>query len=286
VTGGTEGSEFTLVRYDVTDHIATITLDDPEHLNNITHGPDGMQGQLVRALRMADDDPDVRCVVVTGAGRAFCSGGNMGSTNVPRETAAEWHTFLESHVRFYEEVRNRRKPSIGAINGMCYGAGFIMASHLDLLVASDAARFGLIEARFGAGGVDVFPYLVGAQWAKFLVLSGEIISARKAKEIGLILETVEHDRLLDRVYDLARRIAAMPAEAVAMNRRVVDDAMLMMGWRENREHALALNAINISNMRNVTTLDGRKLMEILENEGFPAFREARDAPFDTPWLED
>jgi enoyl-CoA hydratase/carnithine racemase len=278
--------DFTTVRYEVADHVATITLDDPDHLNNISHGTEGMQGQLISALKLADDDPAVRCVVVTGAGRAFSAGGNMGSTNVPRETAADWHAFLESHVRFYEEIRNRRKPSIGAINGICYGAGLILASHLDLLVASEAARFGLIEARFGAGGVDVFPYLVGVQWAKFLVLSGEIISAQKAKEIGLILETAEPDRLHERVGDLARRIAAMPAEATMMNRRVVNDATLMMGWRQNREHALALNAINIANLRNVTTLDGRNLMDILDNEGFAAFREARDAPFHTPWLEE
>ncbi len=166
--------------------VVRISFNRPEQLNALSHGPDSVHENLNQALGEADADDDVRCIVVTGTGRAFSSGGDMrqGRQEMPsltvwnggaRHNAWDSYMFHEEEDGDMELVHNLHKPVIAMINGMCYGAGLIFAAHCDLRLASDRARFSLIEARMGASGVDVFPYIIGNQWAKFLMLSGEII---------------------------------------------------------------------------------------------------------------
>ncbi len=280
--------KFDSILYSVAGGVATITLNRPEQMNAIDHGPGSMQRQLVLALEHADQDPDVRCVVVTGAGRAFSSGGltSAGGPGRPRGSAADWYWFHVDGDIDNERIRELRKPVVGAINGICYGFALMMAMHFDILIASDRARFGLIETRFGATGADILAYHVGAQWAKFLTLSGELISAAKAKEIGLVLEVVPADKFDSKVRDLARRIAAMPPDAVMFNRRVINAALTNMGWKAQKQVALGLNAVTNSLRETVTTADGRKLGDILKYEGWAAYKAARDGSFTPPWLDD
>lgn len=272
-----------LVTYEATDGVAIVTLDDPKRLNVIGHGPGSMADQLQHAMERADADDDVRCVVLTGNGRAFSAGGDLGGTKI--ETPFEWFSFIESNVKESERVRAMRKPTIGAINGICFGYGLILSTHLDFLVASDEATFGLIETRIGSTGVQMLPFLVGPQWAKFLALTGEVITAAKAKEIGLVLEVFGADVFLDKALDLARRIAAMPAEGVMLNRRVVNGAMTMMGWDHQREFSIALNTVTNMMVKQAKAADGRVLSEILATEGWAEYKAARDAAFATPWLD-
>jgi len=272
------------VLYRVADRIATITLNRPDRLNAIDHGPGSMQRAILQALETADQDDEVRCVIITGAGRAFSSGGDLGA-GAKLHTAVDWYWFLGEEDMDNERIRTLRKPVIGAINGLCYGAAMIMAAHFDLLVAVDSARFGYIETRYGGTGVDVMAYLVGPQWARFLAMSGELITARKAKEIGLVLEVFGPDEFEERVVDLARRIAAMPPTSVQLNRRVITGATRMMGWGQQKDLALALNAVTNSAGREAATPDGRKFSDLIK-QGWQVFKEARDAAFRTPWLKD
>jgi enoyl-CoA hydratase/carnithine racemase len=271
------------ILYEVRDGVALVTLNDPEKLNVIDHGPGSMADDLLRALAIADADPDVRCVVLSGAGRAFSAGGHTAGGE-PLESPVEWYEFLEGNTRETDEIRSMRKPTIGAINGICYGFGLILATHLDMLVAVDTARFGLIETRFGSTGVQTLPFLVGPQWAKFLALTGEIITANKAKEIGLVLEVFPAETFEEKTLDLARRVAAMPKEGVMFNRRVVNSALMVMGWAVQRDFALALNTLTNLHVRDARAADGRVLSEVMRSEGWKAFKTARDAPFETPWL--
>jgi enoyl-CoA hydratase/carnithine racemase len=279
------------VLYSVHDHVATITLDDGDHLNPITHGPGSMEDDILTGLQRADADAEVRCVIVTGSGRAFSSGGGGGGAGYANggnpstaETALDWYRFLGQWGDNLETIRELRKPVIGAINGMCYGAALIMAAHFDFLIAADSARFGLIETRFGATGVDVFTFLVGPQWAKFLALSGEIISAQKAKEIGLVLEVVPRAQLEARVADLARRVAAMPSDAVVLNRRLVNAATKIMGWTMTKELSRALDAVTNSVSHLAVSADGRNFKAMRLAGDWEGLKDARDAPFREPWL--
>ena len=272
------------VLYSVKDGVATITLNRPNQLNPITHGPNSMQRSIVERLEQADADDEVGCVIVTGSGRAFSSGGDVVS-GTPPQSGVDWYWFLSEEEVDNERIRELRKPVIGAINGLCYGAAFIMATHFDMLIASRTARLGLIETRFGGTGAESLNYLVGAQWAKFLALSGELITATKAKEIGLVLEVVEPDQLLDRVQDLGRRIAAMPRETMLINRRMINVGMNMSGWKAQKEAGLAFNAAANSNAKEHTAWNGERFSDLMK-QGFKHYKEVRDAPFKEPWLSD
>lgn len=268
-----------LVLYRSKDRIATITLNDPERLNALSHGPGSIEDELLKAFERADAADDVRVIVVTGEGRAFSSGGAGGRHE---NSAPEWYRFLTSVEEVHSSLYRLRKPIIGAINGMCYGVAMRLVAHFDILIAVEGAKFGLIETRFGATGVEPLPYLVGSQWAMFLALSGEIITAQKAKEIGLVLEVFPEDQFLDKVYDLARRIAAMPHVAVQMNRKLIHASMQMMGWDNAIEVARALNAITDSVQDEAVADDGRRFATLKADP--KEFRTARDAPFRKPWL--
>ncbi|HVW18113.1 MAG TPA: enoyl-CoA hydratase/isomerase family protein [Solirubrobacteraceae bacterium] len=272
------------VLYDVRDGVATVTLNEPERLNPISHGPRSMQREIVECLVAGDDDPAVRCNVVTGAGRAFSAGGTMSDGLPGGEAVLGWHDLLEVDARDNARIFELRKPVIGAINGLCYGAALIMALHFDLLVAREDARFGLIETRFGGSGVEMLPFWVGPQWAKFLALTGEIVDARKAKEIGLVVEVVASDEFAERIADLARRVAAMPNDAVVLNRRVINGWLKLHGWAAQAHYAPAVNAITSAVSVTAEMGDGRRPLELLRSEGWEAFKDARDAPFREPWL--
>ncbi|CAN5210899.1 hypothetical protein BH09ACT10_BH09ACT10_17200 [soil metagenome] len=267
----------------VTGGVATFTLNRPDRLNAMDHGPGSLQRELVDALEAADHDDDVRCSVITGAGRAFSSGGELGAAQ-ELHSSSDWYWFLKQEDDDNERIRNLRKPTIGAINGMCFGAALIMAANFDILVASDQAKIGLIETRFGGTGVDVLAYHVGPQWAKFMCLSGELLTARKAQEIGLVLATFDDDIFAEKVADLGRRIAAMPPGAAVMNRRVVNGALNHMGWGSQKDMALAMNAVANGDQLSHATQDGRPFSELMK-QGWKTFKDARDEPFRTPWLD-
>jgi enoyl-CoA hydratase/carnithine racemase len=274
---------FTNVVYEVREHVAWVTLNRPDRLNALSHGPGGMHEEIVAALARSDADPDVRCVVITGAGRAFSSGGDLrdGSS---RSGPVGWYRFMEEEDQDFAKIRECRKPVIAAVNGLCYGAGFILAAHADIRVAASSARFGFIEARMGGTGVEIFPFLVGVHWAKFLMLTGELITAQKAQEIGFIIDVIPDEDFENRVADLARRVAHMPSDGVMLNKRMIDMTADILGFAANKSAARGMNALVGDSGTRSRTLDGRLLSEILSTEGFKAFLAARDEPFKTPWL--
>ena len=270
------------VLYDSAGGVGVVTLNRPERLNALDHGPGSLHRDLSDAVAYADADPDVGCIVVTGAGRAFSAGGAIRG-ELPR-SGLEWHRFLLTQDEDNERLRSTTKPVIGAISGYCYGAGLILACNFDILLAAESARFGFIEMRFGDPAGEVLTYLVGPQWAKFLALSGEIISARKAKEIGLVLDVFPDDRMLAKAKDLARRIAAIPQPAVALQRRMVNAALDNMGWRSQKAVANALNALQAANRNEHRDREGRRFVDLQETD-WAEFKRARDRPFEPPWLE-
>jgi enoyl-CoA hydratase/carnithine racemase len=270
------------VLYKKAGAICTITLNRPERLNAIDHGPGSLHRDMTDAVSRANADDDVRCIIITGAGRAFSAGGYIRGA-LP-ESPMDWYEFMRVQDEDNERLREMPKPVIGAINGLCYGAALIMVCNFDFLIAVDSAELGFIEMRYGDPAAEALAYLVGPQWAKFLAISGELLTAQKAKEIGLVLEVFPQETFMAKVYDLGRRIAAIPPTAVAMQRRLVNCAMENMGWRNQKNVANALNALLATHGKEHRTADGRRFAD-LRSESWPAFKEARDAPFRPPWLD-
>lgn len=177
------------VRYEVADGIATVTLNRPETLNAIT--PD-MGRRYVDLLRQADADPDVRAIVVTGAGRGFCSGADL-------RLLAEGADALEAYAAAGQEelatvALSIGTPVVAAVNGPCAGLGFVLAIANDVRFAGPEASFSVTFPRLGLvaeyGSAWLLPRLVGMPRATDLLLSGRRIGADEAARIGLVLESV------------------------------------------------------------------------------------------------
>ena len=204
----------TLVSYEIAEHVATITYNRPDTLNAINAE---MRQSLNHAFSRFRDDEDAWVAIVTGAGRAFCAGGDMREGGATGEFAG---TFWEKPtVNSFESGWEIYKPVIAAVNGICLGYGLTLVTWCDFVIASDRAEFGYPEVRLGVPtivGAIRLPQRVSWQYAMEMLLTGEPIDAERAKEIGLAGWVVPHDQLMDEARALARRlVAAAPLAARA-----------------------------------------------------------------------
>lgn len=209
------------VLYDVVDGVATITLNNPERKNAFS--ADMLTGCQAAFLRAAADDA-ARVIVLTGAGEAFCAGGDV--SNMGREiTAVERKTHLWERMQGVPRVMERvDKPIIGMINGDAVGGGMDVAMMCDMRIASEKARFSEGYVRLGLvpgdGGAYYLPRLTGIAKALELLLTGDFVDATEAARIGIVNKTVPHDKLVEEAYGLAKRIASRPPLAVRMTKRL------------------------------------------------------------------
>jgi enoyl-CoA hydratase/carnithine racemase len=209
--------DFTVVRYEVSEHVATITLNRPERLNAIVRE---LGEQLHEAFRQAQRDVDVRCVVLTGAGAGFCSGDDIvdfwGNAEMMRESLEQLRELNPEHSRL--ELLQFDKPVIAAVNGVAYGIGFDLALMSDIRLASTTARFGDLRVRWGAvadfTALLRLPQLVGLSNASELLFTGQKIDAEVAKDMGLVSRVYPPDELLPAANALAATIAAQPPLAL------------------------------------------------------------------------
>jgi enoyl-CoA hydratase/carnithine racemase len=204
-----------LATYEVDGHVATITYNRPDSLNAINAG---MRRALNEAFARFRDDEEAWVAIVTGAGTAFCAGGDMqdgaGSTGEFGGTFWEKPT-----VNSFESGWEIYKPVIAAVNGYCLGYGLTLVTWCDFVIASDRAEFGFPEVRLGVPtivGAIRLPRRINWQYAMEMLLTGERIGADRAKEIGLAGWIVPHDRLMEEARTLAGRlVAAAPLAARA-----------------------------------------------------------------------
>ncbi|MGH1561412.1 enoyl-CoA hydratase-related protein [Mumia sp. DW29H23] len=236
-------SDFQQIRYEVADRVATITLDRPTRHNAFTPV---MRYELHDALELADGDDGVRAVVVTGEGRSFCAGADLGdASDKPFSYARADHRDSRSDADTVEglprdgggvvslRVAQMRKPVIAAINGAAIGVGITMTLPMDIRIAAESARFGFVFARRGiapeATSSWFLPRVVGISQAMDWTLTGRVFGAQEAREGGLVSRVVPDAELLDVAHDYARQIAdATSAPSIAATR-----AMLWSSLSEN-----------------------------------------------------
>jgi 2-(1,2-epoxy-1,2-dihydrophenyl)acetyl-CoA isomerase len=200
----------------IDDGIATLTLNRPEALNALSM--DIRNGLLESLQRLAEDD-SVGCIILTGAGRGFCAGGDVKSMG---ERAARGMEARAEGIRFSNRIpmlmRTLSKPIIGMINGVAVGAGLSMALACDLRVAARSARFGTGFLKIGLsgdwGGSWTLTRLVGTAKARELYLLGDMISADEAHACGMVNRVVDDSELLAATTAMARRIADLPRVTV------------------------------------------------------------------------
>ncbi len=236
-----------LLTFEVRDHIAYITLNRPDKRNALSFA---LMCQINSALMEADDLRDVRVVVLSGNGIDFCAGADIGDgpvpTPVPTETSKgydpvdyrvrdenfdddNWLTELGVAQRMF--IHHMHKPVIAKVHGNCLAAGSDIALLCDLVVMADDAKIGFPAGRsIGSPATHMWTYLLGPQWAKRMLMTGDVLSGIDAAKLGLALDSYPADQLDEAVDKLARRIALMPYDLLATHKRIVNLALEMMGW--------------------------------------------------------
>jgi 2-(1,2-epoxy-1,2-dihydrophenyl)acetyl-CoA isomerase len=209
--------------------VRTLTLNRPQALNSFTAE---MHRQLRAQLDAAADDSAVRCVVVTGAGRAFCAGQDLSEISSPSVVG---NVVERLYKPLALRIRTMPVPVIAAVNGVAAGAGANFAFGCDIVVAARSASFIQAFSKIGlvpdCGGTWLLPRLVGRAHAIGLAMTGDKLPAEDAQRMGLVWQVVDDAALASSAAALAERLAAMPVRALAQTRRAIDAAM-GLGYEE------------------------------------------------------
>ncbi|HYE44310.1 MAG TPA: enoyl-CoA hydratase-related protein [Caulobacter sp.] len=226
------------VTYEVADHIATITLNRPEQRNALNWDA---YARLEAALRLAVTDPLARCVIVTGADPAFCSGDDVREIMAGPKAASADPAPVVRHRPTPAAMAALEcdKPLIAAVNGAAVGWGMELALYADIRIASEKARFAELFIKRGlvcdVGGFYRLPSIVGPAKAAELLFTGDVIDAAEALRIGLVSEVTPHAELMARARSLAARIAVNPPLALrymkeGLRRGTYGDPRELGGW--------------------------------------------------------
>jgi 2-(1,2-epoxy-1,2-dihydrophenyl)acetyl-CoA isomerase len=213
------------IRLELTEGMATITLNRPDKLNAIN---EVMQAELAGALDRLEADATIRALLLTGAGRAFSAGQDltdrvMGEGDAPPDLG---DTLDRLHNPLIRRLRRLERPIVCAVNGVAAGAGANLALACDLVLAARSANFIQAFCRLGlvpdAGGTYVLPRLVGAARAMGLALLGEPLTAEQAAAWGLIWRVVDDEQLMPEASALARRLATQPTKGLGLTKRALN----------------------------------------------------------------
>ena len=211
----------TLLRIDAADHITTLTLNRPDSMNPLGAAGDG--DIFAAACDAINADMDIRCVILTGAGRAFSAGGDIKAmkekTGNFGGTAPEIADGYRNNIhKILRALYSLRVPLIAAVNGPAIGLGCDLACLADMRIASAKAKFGVTYLKLGIipgdGGTWILPRIIGEARAAELFYTGDVIDAQTALDWGLVSRVVEHDVLMEQAQELAGKVAAMPPHAL------------------------------------------------------------------------
>lgn len=260
------------VRLEKNGRIATMTLDKPERMNAIGDFDDC--ADFVAALAEVNDDPEISVGILTGTGRAFSAGGNLqamkdrtgiGPREMPADTRVVYRRGVQRIPRAFQDCE---VPLIAAVNGHAIGLGCDLACFCDIRIASDAAKFGSTFVKVGIvpgdGGAWVLPRAVGYSKACEMLFTGDVMTADQALACGLVSQVVPADRLLEEANALAARIAANPAKALRLAKRLMTEAQNMR-LSEVLEMSAAFQALSHE------TADHREAVDAFLEKRAPVF---------------
>jgi enoyl-CoA hydratase/carnithine racemase len=289
---------YNTVRYDVADNILTLTLHRPDHLNAFTVE---MAHELIDAFERASDDDDVRAIVVTGEGRAFCAGMDLsGEGNVfgLNEDLAPTMDDMEQRLddpeiiagvrdtggRLTLAIYDCKKPVIAAINGAAVGIGATMTCAMDIRLASEHARIGFVFNKIGitpeACSSWFLPRIVGISQALEWVYSADILKAEEALAGGFVKAVVPAEQLLEEAYSIARRIAQHSPVAIALTRQ-------MMYRCAAQPHPIEAHKVDSLAIYYTSLNSGKEGVQSFLEKRTPEFtqRTSTDMPPFYPWWE-
>tara|TARA_B100000029_G_scaffold513320_1_gene612553 strand:+ start:5501 stop:6376 length:876 start_codon:yes stop_codon:yes gene_type:complete len=270
--------------YEVEDSRARITLNRPEKLNALSRD---LLNELNDALWDADNDNRVHAVILRGAGRAFSAGYDLTPTTRAHVDSSghqrDGRSFDDDAWRLEQSQRLRmvlfdmHKPVIAQVHGYCLAGGTDIALLCDLIIADEDARIGFPPARAqGALPNNMWLYNVGPQWAKRLMLTGDMVTGKDAAKIGLVLKAVPGDLLESEVETLVDRLAMIDSELLAANKRIINMGLELMGARTLQRFAAENDA------RAHLAPSASEFGRISQEQGLKAALNWRDAKFGDP----
>jgi enoyl-CoA hydratase len=277
------------LRTEIADGVCSIVLTRAREYNTITPA---LRDELAEAIDRADADPAARVILLRAEGPAFCAGygldwsttaqagevrsggpGASGATPGVWDSVADWR-FMRRFVDVYMKLWYAQKPTIAAVQGWCIGGGTDLVLCADLIVAGEGASFGYPPARvWGTPTTAMWVYRMGLERAKRYLLTGDEIPARKAAEIGLILETVPDDRLLAHALELARRMARLPLNQLIMLKLLCNQTAEHLGLGQTRLLGTLFDGIARH------TQEGLDFVARSQEVGFRQAVRERDDPF-------
>ncbi len=245
--------------------VSWLYLNRPQALNAISY-------ECMRELRQAwidlRDREETRVIVVSGKGRGFCAGADLTDAPGPGEATGPQASFLEEGTRMEEVLLSLPKPVIAAVNGVCCGGGLELATMCDFMIAAASARIGDAHANFGAlpgGGATVrLPRIVGVNWARYLMYTGELFPAQEMAAIGLVIRVVPDGELEAEVQALAEKIAGKSPLGLRRMKMLINDGLDMPA-------ALAMKMEKLVSAEHMRSADAA--------EGGRAFKEKRKPEF-------
>ena len=268
---------FQTILYEKRAAVGYLTLNRPERLN-------ALNGQLLAEFREALDvveaDPDIRVVILTGAGRAFSAGFDIereeGAIDPQEMQPDEWRRGLQSNVDTFMRVWNLSKPVIAAVNGYALAGACELVQVCDIKIASERAIMGEPEIRAGVGPpLLITPFSVNLATAKELLLTGDTIDAQTAARIGLVSRVVAHDDLMGECERIARKICLISAVGVKMTKIAVNRALEGMGFLSAIQHNIEL----MTHFDTSVTPEQEEFNAIRREQGLRAALNWRDARF-------
>jgi len=250
-------------------HVAVLTLNRPDKMNAISLN---MRVDLPLALQQVQEDDDLRALIITGAGRGFCSGADVAvqaARAAGEQTPESRKTILQLTGALILGFEKINKPVIAAVNGIAAGVGLTLALVSDIRIASGQARFSAIWVKRGliadGGATLLLPLIVGLEKALELAFTGDILDAREAERIGLVSKVVPPEDLMPRAQELAQKIAANPPISVELVKRVMLEKV-----RNQLREALFLESYAQGVCR--TTQDQKEAVKAFMEKREPVFK--------------
>ena len=228
--------------YATDDRVATITLNRPERMNALS---EKLVDEIIEAVVAADHDPEVRVIMIKGAGgKAFSSGFDIKeSIEKPQRGLVEWRARIQKDVKFSYSVWDCSKPVIAVVEGFCLAGALEFAMCCDIRYCSDDAKFGAVEARFSNGiATMIMPWLIG-QRARALIFTGDIIDAGEAFRLGLVDQVFPKAELASQTLKIAKRMSRVALDCLRWNKRSINQAFETMGLRTSLQYAAEACAI-------------------------------------------
>ena len=255
-------------------HVRRITLNRPEKRNALNNA---LRGGILQALQEADQDPEIRVMILRGAGKCFSSGYELGAGNEGQELP--WFTpggegHWPRHVtQGWMSIWELAKPVIAQVHGYCLAGGSELATCCDLVYMADDGQMGYPAVRFGVPDNHFHAWFVGMRKAMEMMVTGDSISGVEAARLGWANASLPEPDLEQHVLAVAKRIATVPPDLVQLNKRVVHRQMEIMGLRTGIRAGSELCALGVHQK------SMKEFMAQVEKDGLTAALQARDQPF-------